>query len=217
MVNRRNFLAVGALGGAATLSGCLGFITGSEPAEFSASPARVPDATLNDTGYALDEVDDIVIEEEFEAVGMSREVIVTNYNASYQKTVDVGPIGQHEAAVFTALTTPKAEVLGREFNPVAEMSSQELAELVQDHYDGFDELEHVEDDSTTVNDQETTVSTFRTEATLSEVNQDVEIYVMVTEAVDLDDDLVVTIGAYPQLIDEEANVRQMMATVEPDS
>lgn len=214
MVNRRHVLAATGAGGLAALSGCIGFVTGSEPAEFSSSPARVPASVLEDTGYSDAGNEPVDIREEFEALGISREVHVRNYRAEYEKSVDLGPLGEEEAAVFTALTTPQASVLGREFNPIADMSARELADLVQDHYDGFGDLEYVEDEEVTINDEETTATTFETQATLTGVDESVELLVIITESVALGDDLAVTVGAYPEMADERDHVIAMMQSVE---
>lgn len=199
----------------ATGTGCLGVLTGEEPAEFEATPSSVAQAALDETGYEAAGVEEVVIEREFEAAGQTRDVVVTNYQASYEKAIDMGALGRQEAAVFTSLTTPQVRVLGEEFNPVAEMSSQELAEQVQNQYDEIRDLEHQEDAEVTINDETTTQSRFLAEATLA--GEAVELNLHISEAVELGDDLVVTVGGYPTLApEEEDNVLQLMAAVQPD-
>lgn len=131
MLERRQF--VGGILTAASIgtAGCLGVISGEEPAELEATPPGVEAAAIEETGYESAGVKDIVIERTVEAGGQSRESVVTNYQAEYQKTIDMGPLGEQRGAVFTALTSPQVNVLGQEFNPIAEMSTQELAEMVQ--------------------------------------------------------------------------------------
>lgn len=199
----------------ATVTGCLGVLTGEEPAEFEATPSSVAQAALDETGYEAAGVEEVVIEREFEAAGQTRDVVVTNYQASYEKAIDMGALGRQEAAVFTSLTTPQVRVLGEEFNPVAEMSSQELAEQVQNQYDEIRDLEHQEDAEVTINDETTTQSRFLAEATLA--GEAVDLNLHISEAVELGDDLVVTVGGYPELAsEEEDNVLQLMAAVQPD-
>lgn len=211
-MNRRQF--IGGVGVAVSIgsAGCLGVITGEEPAEFEASPPGVESAALDETGYESAGVEEIVVEREVEAAGQSREVVVTNYQAQYEKTIDMGPLGEQRGAVFTALTSPQVNVLGREFNPIAEMSTQELVEMVQEQYEGLENIEKQEDNEVQIQGESTTQSTFTAEAAFS--GSTVDIFLLVTEAVELGEDFVVTVGAYPQDgPDEEQNVRTLVEAV----
>lgn len=76
-------------------------MTGSGPVEFEASTSAVSQAALDETGYDLAGVEEVVIEREFEAAGQTREVVVTNYQAEYEKRLDLGPLGEVKGAVFT--------------------------------------------------------------------------------------------------------------------
>jgi hypothetical protein len=211
-MNRRQYLTgVGTVLTAST-AGCLGVITGSEPAEFEATPPTVDDAVLAETEYEPEGIEEIVVERTVEAGGQSRDVVVTNYMAQYEKTIDLGPLGELRAALFTALTTPQVNVLGQEFNPIAEMTTQELAQRVQSQYQGIEDIQHQEDSDVTINDQTTTQSKFTAQATLS--GQTVDIILHISEAVELGEDLVVTVGAYPeQTPDEEQNVLALMEAI----
>jgi hypothetical protein len=213
-MDRRQFVVGVGTAVTASLGGCLGVITGSEPAEFEATPPAVDDSALSETGYESAGVEEIVVERQVEAGGQSREVVVTNYMAQYEKAVDLGPLGEQRAALFTALTTPQVDVLGQEFNPIADMSTRELAQRVQGQYEGIEDIQHQEDSDVTIHDQTTTQSTFTAQATLS--GQPVDIILHVSEAVELGEDLVVTVGAYPErLSGEEQNVLALMEAVRP--
>jgi hypothetical protein len=202
------------IGVATGLAGCLGVLTGEEPAEFEAAASSVAQSALDESGYEPAGVEEVVIEREFEAAGQTRDVVVTNYQATYQKAIDMGPLGRQQGAVFTSLTTPQVRVLDREFNPVADMSTAELAEMVQEQYEGIRDIDHQEDSDVAINGQPTTQSRFLAEATLA--GEAVDLNLHVSEAVDLADDLVVTVGAYPEITPEEAeNVRRLMAAVQP--
>jgi hypothetical protein len=212
-MNRREVLAGVGTVVAASTAGCLGVITGEEPAEFEATPAGVEGAVLEETGYESAGVEEEVIERELEAAGQSREVVVTNYQARYEKTIDMGPLGEQRGAVFTALTTPQVDVLGREFNPVADMSTEELAQQVQQQYEGLQDIEHQEDGEVSIQGSTAVRSTFTASATFA--GEPVDIYLLLTEAVELGEDFVVTVGAYPQQgPDEEQNVLALMEAVQ---
>lgn len=213
-MNRREVLAsVGAVVAAGT-AGCLGVITGQEPAEFEATPPALEETALEETGYESAGVEEVVVEREVEAAGQSREVVVTNYQARYEKTIDMGPLGEQRGAVFTALTTPQVDALGQEFNPVADMSTRDLAQQVQQQYEGMEDIEHQEDGEVTIQGSTTTQSTFTANATFA--GSTVDVYLLVTEAVELGEDFVVTVGAYPQQgPDEEQNILTLVEAVRP--
>lgn len=214
-MNRRQLIAGVGTALTASAAGCLGVITGEEPAEFEAEPAGVSQSALDETGYESEGVEKVVIERTVEAAGQTRDVVVTNYQAKYEKTIDLGPLGEHRWAVFTALTSPQVNVLGQEFNPIEDMSTKELAQRVQEQYDGIEDIDHQADDEVTIQGETTTQSTFTARATLA--GQTVDIFLLVTEAVELGDDFVVTVGAYPeQGPDEEQNLLTLIEAVRPE-
>lgn len=212
-MNRRDFVAGSSLVATGSLAGCLDFILGDGPAEFSAGPARVRQDALDETGYQLDDRSSIDIEREFEVGDESREVVITNSRANYDKAVSAGPLDDIRAAVFSILTTRQASVLGREFNPVAEMSPRRLLEFVQDRHGNLDDLEYEDESEVTVANETTTQEVFSGTSSIEGVT--VEIRLHVTEAVELGDDLAVTVGVYPELIpQEEENIYELMAATE---
>ena len=223
MHTRRSALAVGASALIGSTAGCTARIPfiGDDPLTFEAIAATVPDPVLEDTGYEAGPVTDVVVEETVEAGGQSQDVVVTNYQAEFEKSVDLEDVGLtggggQEAAVFTVLTTPQVDVLGRAFNPLADKSSAELAAMVQDHYEGVDDLDHVDEESGTVAGESTTVGELEGEATLADEAVGVELTMHVAEAVEVGGDLIVTVGGYPTELqaDERADVFAMMESVE---
>ncbi len=202
-MNRRTLLAgVGGVG-LATLAGCLG-AAGLDSHE--SQPAGVEESVCEETGYEQTQIDEIVIEETFEVGPYSETVVVTNHMTEYEKAVGVDPLGDVRAAVFMILTTPQVSVAGQEFNPIEEMSTDELIELVAENYDGIDNINEDGDDEVTVFDHETTLSRFTADAEFE--GQPLDVFVHVTEAIETDDDLLVAIGVYPQQVqpEEEPNV-----------
>lgn len=209
-MNRRHFLAgTGALG-LASVSGCLG-VVGLD--EHEATPAGVDADTREGTGYEQQIPEEREIEETLEAGPISETVRVTNYLTEHEKAVDLGPLGEQRAAVFMVLTTPQISVPGAQFNPVDDMSPEELADLVADNYDEMDDIDHQEDYSLSILDQSTTVSKFEASARFE--GEDVDVDLHVSEAVETDDDLLVTLGVYPQEVaaEEEGNVEALMQGV----
>ncbi|QSG01922.1 DUF6517 family protein [Natranaeroarchaeum sulfidigenes] len=209
-MNRRQVLAATGAFGLVSLSGCLG-LAGLDDHESTAG--GVDADTRESTDYQQVGVDDITIEESVGVGPVEESVRVVNYLTEHEKTVDMGPLGEQRGAVFMVLTTPRIGIPNYQFNPVEDMSTHELVELVEDNYDEMDDIEHQEDYSMTILDQETTASRFTASAQFE--GEDVDVYLHVSEAVETDDDLLVTIGVYPQEVanQEEDNVDELMENV----
>lgn len=204
MLSRRKLLGATGVVLASGTAGCLDRIpfVGDEPIEFAATAASVPDAVLDETGYEEHRTEDIEIERTFEAGGQSQDVVVTNWQAEYDRSVDLGDAGlpvdeRQQAAIFTVLSTPQVEVLGETFNPVGDMDTRELAEMVQERYDGIDRMDHVGDTTSAVAGESATVGEFETEAELIETGDGVDLTLHVSEAVASGEDFLVAIGGYP--------------------
>lgn len=213
-MKRREYIAGAGLVGIGSSAGCVDFLLGNGPAEFSAEPARVQEDALTETGYQFDDRTTFEIEREFEAAGESREVIVTNSRANYDKSISAGPLEDVRGAVFTVLTTRQASVLNQEFNPVAALSPRRLLELVQSRQSGLDGLEHQEEGTVTVHGTDTTQNIFVGTSTFG--GQSVDVRIHVTDAVEMDDDLAVTVGVYPELVPaEEENIYRLMGAIMP--
>nr|WP_090507593.1 DUF6517 family protein [Natronorubrum sediminis] len=212
-MNRRTVLAGAGTVGLVGLSGCLGVIGLDEHAS---SPAGVEEAVRDDTGYEYSDVEEIGIDEGVDLLLYEESVTVLNHLTEHEKTVDMGPAGRQQGAVFLLLTTPQVSVAGQEFNPVEEMDTEELVELVEDNYDDISNITHEEDDDISLLEQDTTQSRFSAEATFD--GTDVDVYLHVTEAVESNDDLLIAIGVYPEYVqaEEEANVRSLIDGVIED-
>lgn len=225
MLSRRSALAVGASAVLVGTAGCvdrLPFI-GDSPMEFEATPASIAPSVLDETGYEEHETDEVVIEETVEAGGQSQDIIVTNWQAEFDKAIDLAGLGlsideRHRAAVFTALTTPRISVLNRTFNPIGNMSSAELAEMVQDRYNGMGSLEAVGEETATVAGQSTRVGEFETEADLVGESVRIDLTLHIAEAVESGDDLIVGIGGYPtnSRNEERPNIFSLLEAIEHD-
>ncbi|WP_139169244.1 DUF6517 family protein [Natronobacterium texcoconense] len=191
------------------LSGCLGVI-GMD--EHTSTPAGVAATAREETGYEQTNVDEVVVEETVGTDALSEEVVVINHLTEHEKAVGVGPLEQ-EAAVFVVLSTPQIGLAGQQFNPVEEMSASELVDLLEDDYDDISNVSLEEESSITILEQSTTVSRFSADAVFSGFDLEVDLHV--SEAVETDDDLVVTIGVYPQEVraQEEENVHALMENV----
>lgn len=205
-MKRRHVIAGAGSIGLASLAGCLSTV-GLDRHE--ASPAGVDRSVRDETGYEQTGVDELRVTEEVGASGLSEEITVVNYLTKHEKTVDMGPLGEQRGAVFMILSTPQIEIAGRTVNPIEEKSPNELVELVASNYGSISNTEHVSDDDVTILDQSATISTFAANAKFN--GRDVDVNLHITTAVKTDDDLLVTIGVYPERAEdqEEPNIRSL--------
>lgn len=212
-LDRRTLLAgVGAVATSA-LAGCLGVLTGDEPVRFGASAATVPDSTLNVTGYSHHRTREVPVTRSYEVAGQTREVEATNVVAEYERAVEIPLAGRFRAAVFTALSTPQVAVLGETFNPVGEMSSDELLAMVQERYEGLQDLRRESERRVTVLGEETRATRYAGNALLLDGNVRVEVFLTITEAVAAGEDFVLGVGAYPRVLDDRDEVTAMLESI----
>jgi hypothetical protein len=210
MVSRREALAAFGTAALGSTAGCLDGVPflGGDALEFEAAPCTIPQSVLESTGYRETDRRDMTVERTFEAAGQSQDVVVTNRLAEYDKGLDLGAAnvpasGEFRAAIVTALTTPQVDVLGQTFNPVAEMDSAELAGIVQDRYEGIDNLQQTGERTAPVAGESTTVGTFEAEADLVDAGVTVDLTLHIGEAVEAGDDLIVAVGGYPSALAEQ--------------
>lgn len=196
-----------------SLSGCLGAVG---MAKHEATPAGAEPSVRNETGYDQLAIDEIGVERTIGNEVYSETVSVKNYLTKHEKSVSLGPLGDQRAAMFMVLTTPKVEIMGENYNPIADRSPTELVELIKTNYDQISNISHESDASVTILDQSTTASQFTADATFN--GHDIPVNLHVSEAVEAGEDLVVTIGVYPrQLADrEKPNITQLMEGVTTD-
>lgn len=207
-MQRRTLTAV-ALAALVALAGC-GALTGD--LSFSASPATVGDAALDDTGYEEANVSEQTVTREFSAAGQSRNVTVTNHVAMYERSVDVPVVGSQRAAVFGAFASPEVSVLGQSFNPVEDYSDRELVALAQQQYSGLTVGDEVGTRSVSTLGDSANVTKFDGEAAIA--GSTVDVYVHVTK-VKHDGDFVVAVAVYPQALDgEQETVDDLLAGLE---
>ncbi|AEH37282.1 DUF6517 family protein [Halopiger xanaduensis] len=209
-MQRRSFIAGLGIGGLAALSGCLGVI-GMD--EHTSTPAGVDPGVREDAGYEAPTLEELVVERAVGTDAYSETITVTNHQTQYEKVVDMGPLGEQRGAVFSVLSTPQIELAGRQFNPVEEMSTTELVELIASNYEGIGNVTLEEEAAIQVLDQATTRSRFTADAEFE--GRSVEVDLHVTEAVETDSDLLVTVGVYPQRLrsQEEDDVLALMEGV----
>ena len=202
MKRRRALLAIGSAGIATSVTGCIGFLTGSEPLELAAERATLSDRALEETGYEEDEIRDETISRSFSAAGQEREVEVTNWVATYDRTLDLGALGEQELAVFALLSTPQVKIFDRTFNPVGEMSNRELLQELQGRYSSFSVGSRVDTTEMTVLGESVEVEKY--EGTASFDQTDIELFIHIAN-VPHDSDFVIPVAMYPKRLPGESD------------
>ena len=213
MTPNRRGAAVVAVALLMVTSGCIGFLTGSEPLRFSAEPATVSGSVAEDAGYEYNGTRELTVNRSFEVGGQERRVVATNRIADYSKSIELGPLGEAEVGVFNVVTTPAVEVAGQTLNPIGSYSNARLVEFVQQQYSGLGDIQRVSEQNVTIQGTETTVTKFSATATIE--GQEVDVFIHVTKYRN-GDDFVVAVGVYPQRLEgqEESNILSLMRVID---
>ncbi|NGM69499.1 hypothetical protein G6M89_10865 [Natronolimnobius sp. AArcel1] len=212
-LSRRSLLGAGATGAIALTAGCLDFVTGDGPLEFEANQAAPSADALADTGYEESAIEHEAIHEEVD-VGIEREVRASLWASLYTKERELQ--GQtEEAGFFGAVSIPGIEVLGRSFNPLADLDGEELLEELMSQLDDGQEIENIAHEDSfglEILGDGREVDVFGGEAEYG--GETLEVEIMLTSFIH-EDDLLVLLGTYPRLLAEEsANIEHLLESVE---
>lgn len=212
LTRRRLLHATGGLLAVAT-AGCTGLL-GDEPVSFEADPAIVPADVRDDTGYSLHDQTTDTVTRTYSVAGQERTVEVTNHIAEYDRAIQLGGM-RFQAAVFTVLSTPQIDVLGRSFNPVRDMSNRELARELQHQYEEVSDISFRDEYTIPILDSQTTVGRYDANARLagSADSLTVDIVLHVSDPIEAADEFVVCVGGYPTQIDDADAIMTLMQSV----
>lgn len=211
-MKRRTLLAGTAAAGLAGLSGCIGPLLRTVTS-LESTPGAIRRDALDETDYEQVGIEEIVTEREVGAAGYAETITVTSHLTNYEKQVGIEAIAEQPTATIALFSTPKLEVAGRTLNPVADMSTREIVELVGDNYDNIDNIEEDAEETVTILDQSVTKTRFVADATFA--GFDIELDLHVTEAVSRGSDLIVVLGVYPRRLRaaEAETVRELTEAV----
>ena len=195
-------------------SGCTGVLSG--PVTFSASEATVSDDALESTGYEHNRTDEMTVSREFTAAGQTKEVEVTNWISEYHREVGIDGLAEQRVAVFAVFASPKVEVLGKSFNPLAEYDNRELAEQFTGQLDDVSNVREVSTREVTMLGKTAEVTKFEATVTTT-LGAQFDAHLHVTK-VEHGDDHVVALGVYPEkLPGQQQKVDRLIRGVEHDS
>ncbi|MFC4356983.1 DUF6517 family protein [Halobium salinum] len=198
---RRTLLGACGLALATGLAGCSGRVVTGGDVAFEAAPAGVASATLDNTGYERYDRAEEVVTREYTVAGVTREVRVTNVVTSYDRALDLGALGRYRAGVFTVVSSPQVRFLWETFNPLGEMSTDEVAARVDDRYESVRNVSRDRTYQVPILGEERTVTRYTAEAVLVDGQVAVEIYLYVTDVARAGEDFVVAVGAHPRVLD----------------
>ena len=215
-MDRRRVVAVVAVATLLVSTGCLGFVTGEVPLTYSAEQATVSDDVLGEsgTGYEETSVDERVIEQNGEELGIGdRTIVVESWVAQYEKYDD---FVDQTVGIFAVVSTHEIDVVGEPQNPVGNMSEAELLEQISGEYStaygDLSNLERTGTEEVTMFGQETDVAVFTGETSLDGQQVEIQVYVSIVKD---GDDYVIAVGGHPtQLPDERDNIFELMENLE---
>lgn len=188
-------------------AGCIGVLTGSEPAVFQASEAGVSQEALSSTDFQLADQQSPWVNQTVTVAGQDRDVRVQSHVTRYEIPPQVSVTGGVTYGQFAVASTPQASVAGQAFNPVGDMSYREMLQRFSGDSGSLQDVERVDSRELTVLGSSTEVVRFSGTATYQ--GQEVPVYVEVTRVQD-DGDFVVAVGGYPQ---EAEDVRPQVRTM----
>jgi hypothetical protein len=125
----------------------------------------------------------------------------------------IAPSTDRKGVLFGVLSTPQAEVLGRNLNPVSDLEHKELLEKFGDRLGDqqIDEITLLEESTATVLGESVPLSIFKTTTQVEEMEIELHIYVFTKNH---EGDILVGAGIHPKFMDAEDSIRTMMQNVQ---
>lgn len=176
-------------------TGCLGLVTGSEPAVFTAAEVGVSDAALSETEFQHGDTRTEWLNRTVSAAGQEREVRVQNHVSAYRRPAQVDVDEGLTFGYFVVAATPQASIAGQALNPIGQMSPREMVDQLASGQNDVSDVQREDERTLTVLGSDAEVVRFS--GTVERQGREIPVYVEVTRVQD-GDDFIVGIGAYPQ-------------------
>jgi hypothetical protein len=191
-------------------SGCVGLITG-DTAEFESEPATVDDAALESTGYEQRRSDTQNVTRNVSFAGQERTIRVVNHINEYDRSIDLGPLGEIEFTRFIVFSTPGAEVAGQTLNPAADWSNRRVVEEIAQRSGSVDDVQFERNRTVTSLGESREVGVFSGTTEVEGQEIDVRIHVASFEH---EGDVLIVAAVHPERIDEEDRVDTLYGGIE---
>ena len=196
---RRRLLAASATATLCSIAGCSLL---DDEIERSATPAAIDSNTLDRTSFEHDGTAEMTMVETVEVAGETRDLRLTNYLATYRKTV---PATDGGVATVQLFTTPSVTVADQEANPFASFDTRQLLSEISTRAgeDGIDDVREVGSRSVRVLGADRTFT--QHEATTERQGKEVVVRLPIARLVN-EEDILAVFAAYPKLLEETAGV-----------
>lgn len=204
----RRALAILGLVSLVTLSGCA-LLTG-DTLEFSATQATVSDSATAEAGYDEVSVESRNVNRTFTVADQEREVLVTNWVATYERDLVVGTTPA--PGTVAILSTPEISIAGQTLNPIGSLSDRQLADRLLQEEEAISNVSREGTRTATVLGTETEVAVFQGTVEYEGQSTDVTIHLA---RVNHDEDYVVALGLHPAAMNaDQAGIDTMFAGIE---
>jgi hypothetical protein len=184
----------------ASLAGCLLL---QNEIEQSASPAELDQETRDQTGFAHQGTQELTLTQTVEVGGQSRDLSLTNYLATYTRTV---PDAEAAVASFQSFSTPSVTVGGSEANPIWGIEPKRVLQRVATgpQMTGFDDVREV--GTTELRSLGATRTVTILEGTTERQGQEIVVR-LPTATFKHDGDILVVLGGYPRELGGQEQVQ----------
>lgn len=182
------------------MSGCLGITT------YEADEPNLSDETLNETNYALADIDEIVIDTTVSAFDVEQDVEMINHLHHYRSHNNASIGGMNVApASVGIITTPSIGIGDIEANPIVLDPTDRAFNMVfEDNVNEITMDDKIDEINTThtYTNQNMTIDVYDGEIHVEELGAsfDAKVYVSIVEG---SDNIFVQIGAHPEVLSEE--------------
>jgi len=209
----RKTLSVIAVAVLLVLAGC-----STAGSSYTASPAVVEEPIAEENSYAVQSAEKIEMNRTINVTeDRQYRVNLTNWATAYSKQAEPQVFNDTNATVpsvafFALLSTPSVDVSGQELNPIESQSPGDLIDRVTEKNEQVSVNEQVGEKNVTHarTGQELTVEKYDVEFMIQ--GQTIDGYV-VTTIVNTDGGIVIAVGAYPEVVDEEDAMTEMMKNI----
>jgi len=194
-------------------AGVLGLVA-DDTATLTGTPATPDNATLNETGYRLNDSSTLTVERQLSIGGQRRTLVVNSPQRVYRNNVTVSN-GTVTSGMFATASTPAIDVAGSARNPIAGESHREILGRFQSNLGvGGDNatIENVTTHEAVLAGKRTTVTEFRTNLTVDGERREFALYVTKARS---NGDIVVAVGGHPTAFpDERVAIMRLLYSVE---
>ena len=146
-----------------------------------------------------------------EVADLNQDIEAEYWVGLYTKEVQIVDETTEDAA-FTTISSPSAEVLGSDQNPLAQMDDEELIELFAEEIDNVTDVQQQTSYTREILDEERTVK--KGHATVEVVDGIETEFAVELASFAHEDDYLVLAGGHPMEIDEEVDYESLMTSID---